>query len=227
MVQRSQKEAASTKRVVGVGAGGHARVVLDILRSLGGHEVVGLVDVDEGLWGQELEGVPVVGDDTMLAKLYEDGVTHAFNGIGSAPDTGPRTRSFQMIAALGFQMVQAIHSKATIAPSVTLGAGIAVMANAVINPAARAGANVIVNTGAIVEHDCVLGDHTHIATGSRLGGGVSVGEGSHIGIGASVRQGISIGRNSVVGAGAAVVEDVPDGVVVAGVPAKVLRAAEV
>jgi len=215
---------AGPRRVVGVGAGGHARVVLDILRLAGRYEVVGLLDVDERRWGREMDGVAVLGDDTKLPELYRNGVVCAFNGIGSSADAGPRKRAFEMIAGLGFQMVEAIHPAAVVAPSASIGIGATIMANAVVNPGARLGANVIVNSGAIVEHDCVVGDHTHVSTGSRLGGGVHVGDECHVGIGASIRQGITIGRGSVVGAGAAVVTDVPDHVVVAGVPARVLRA---
>jgi UDP-perosamine 4-acetyltransferase len=84
---------------------------------------------------------------------------------------------------------------------------------------------VIVNTGAIVEHDCAIGSHAHIATGAALAGNVRVGEAAHVGIGASVRQGICIGPGAVVGAGAVVVHHVPEGVVVAGVPARELQGA--
>ena len=208
--------------VVGIGAGGHSRVVIDILRMAGEFELIGLLDIDRELWGKMVDGVPVIGDDARLPELRRQGVAHAFNGVGSTKDTGARRRTYEMVVGLSFELARAVHPSAAIAASARLGDGVIVMAKAAINTGARIGANVIVNTGAIVEHDCVVGDHSHIATGACLGGGVSVGEGSHIGIGASVRQGIAIGRNSVVGAGAAVVEDVPDGVVVTGVPARIL-----
>jgi UDP-perosamine 4-acetyltransferase len=75
----------------------------------------------------------------------------------------------------------------------------------------------------VVEHDCEIGDHVHVSVGARLGGGVRVGEATLIGLGAIVRHGISVGRMSIVGAGAVVVDDVPDGVVVVGTPARVVR----
>ena len=211
------------KSVIGIGAGGHSRVVIDILRLVGRFEPIGLLDRDPELWGSHVEGVPVVGNDSMLPQLLKQGISHAFNGVGSASDTGPRRQVFEMLRDLGFELPQTIHPGATVAASSLLGAGVMVMANAVVGAGARVGSNVIVNTGAIIEHDCTVGEHAHIATGALLGGGVFVGEGSHVGIGACVRQGVTIGRYSVVGAGAAVIEDVPDRVVVAGVPAKVLR----
>lgn len=211
------------RRVVGIGAGGHARVVIEILRLAVGFEVVALVDIDRDLWGREVDGVPIVGDDPQLPEMLRKGVGYAFNGVGGTSGQRSRRRIFERATGLGFEFVEAIHPNAVVSISSSLGAGATVMANATVNAGSEIGANVIVNTGAIVEHDCTVGDHSHIASGSRLGGGVRVGEGSHIGIGASVREGISIGDNSIVGAGAVVVRDVPDDVVVVGVPAKVLR----
>jgi sugar O-acyltransferase (sialic acid O-acetyltransferase NeuD family) len=214
---------AESKQIVGIGAGGHSRVIIDIFRLAGVFEVVGLVDPDQELWGTSVDGIRVVGNDLQLPELYSRGTIRAFNGVGSSGSSEARRRIFEFASGIGFEFPQAIHPSAVIAASSDLGNGVAVMANAAVNPGTLIGSNVIINTGAIVEHDCIVGDHAHVSVGSRLGGRVRVGEGSHIGIGASVREGISIGRNSIVGAGAAVVDDVPDNVVVAGVPAKVLR----
>ncbi len=214
---------SDAKQIVGVGAGGHARVVIDILMLAGSFVPICLVDKDRSLWGSDVEGVRVIGDDSELPRILDRGVGHAFNGVGSTSDTESRKRVFEMLRDLGFEVPQTVHPGATVATSSLLGAGVVIMANAVVQAGARVGSNVLVNTSAVIEHDCTVGEHAHIATGAILGGGVSVGEGSHIGIGATVRQGVTIGRNAVVGAGAAVIKDVPDGMVVAGVPAMALR----
>ena len=213
--------------VAGLGAGGHATVVLDILRLRGEHQVVCLLDPDSSLWGKEILGIPVRGGDELMAGLYAGGIRHAFVGVGGAGDTAARQRLFQAARDTGFDVVDAIHPAAVISPSARFGAGTQVMAGAVVNPHASLGDNVIVNTGAVVEHGCVVGAHAHIATGARLGGDVRVGEGAHVGLGASVRQGITLGARSVVGAGAAVVKDVRPGALVAGVPARPGRQKEV
>jgi sugar O-acyltransferase (sialic acid O-acetyltransferase NeuD family) len=210
-------------RVVGIGAGGHARVVLDILRQDSTVTVIGLVDNDRDRWGETLDGIPVLGGDDQLPALRHQGVTHAFIGVGSASDLRPRRRAWQRTVAEGFEMVSAIHPRACIAASVVMGRGVTIMAGAILNPGARLGENVIVNTGAIVDHDCELSDHVHVATGARLAGTVIVGEAAHIGIGATIRQGIRIGREAVIAAGAVVVDDVDEAMIVAGVPARVLR----
>lgn len=212
-------------RVVGLGAGGHAKVVVEILRALATVRVAGLLDPNPDLWGTEVAGVPVLGDDSLLPSLYQDGVRGGFVGVGSRGDIRPRRQLYERLRAHRLRAVQAIHPQAIVAPSARLSDGVTVMAAAVINAAACLGSNVVVNTGAIVEHDCVVAPHAFIATGARLAGGVHLEEGVHVGVGASVREGIRIGRGAVVGAGAAVVADVPEHVVVVGVPARVLRPA--
>ena len=209
-------------RVVGIGAGGHAKVVIDILRLMGGYEIVGLLDADKDLWGTEVLGVRVLGDDSLLPQLYEQGIRDAFIGVGTVGNPRPRIDIYDLARQQGFRIVSAIHPKAVIAPSAEIGHDPTVMAGAVINPDARLGDNVIVNTAAVVEHDCVIGYHVHIATGAVLAGTVTVGQGAHVGAGASVRQGITIGERAVVGAGAVVVRDVPAGTTVVGVPAEPL-----
>lgn len=213
-------------QVIGLGAGGHAKVVIEILQLVGGYELVGLLDLRQDLWGVDVLGVPVLKDDSLLPELYAQGVRHAFIGLGTSGDTRPRKRLYTQVRRQGFQIVPAIHPQAAIAPSAKIGHGPTIMAGAIVNAAARLGDSVIVNSGAIIEHDCVIGDHVHVATGAMLAGNVHVGQGTHIGLGASVRQGIRVGCQAVVGAGAVVVDDVPDSVVVVGVPAGILKYVE-
>jgi UDP-perosamine 4-acetyltransferase len=212
-------------KVIGLGAGGHAKVLIEALGRMDTCEVVGLLDANPGLRGRAVLGTPVLGGDDMMSQLRRQGVTHFFVGVGSTGDSTLRRRLYQNAIQCGLEPVEIIHPGAWVSASAKVGRGVCILACAVVNADARFGDNVIVNTGAIVEHDCVLGAHVHIATGACLAGGVSVGEGSHIGIGASVRQNIRIGMNAIVGAGAVVVKEVRDEVVVAGVPARIIRPA--
>ncbi|MDA0747988.1 MAG: NeuD/PglB/VioB family sugar acetyltransferase, partial [bacterium] len=181
-------------KVIGLGAGGHAKLVIDTLQEIGIFEIVGLVDPRQELWMTSVLGVRVLGGDEQLLEYHNRGVTHVFVGVGSVGDTAVRRRVYMKAVEMGFAVISAVHPGAQVARSARLGAGTVVMAQAVVGPDARLGENVAVNSGALVEHDCVIGNHVQVASGARLGGSVRVGAGAHIGIGASVRQGIEIGE---------------------------------
>ena len=203
---------------IGIGAGGHAKVVVEIIQLVGQYQIVGLLDSDEKKLDSVVCGVRVLGDDSLLSPLFAKGTRHAFMSLGSG---SLRQELYEHARALGFEMISAVHPQSVVSRFARLGNGPTIMAAAIINPGTMIGDNVIINSGAIVDHDCVIGDHVHVASGACLSGGVIVGGRSHIGAGAVVRQGISIGENSIVGAGAVVVKNVPDNVTVVGVPARI------
>ncbi len=207
--------------VAGVGAGGHAKVIIDILRQGSQYEVVALTDSNPKLWGSRYCDVPILGDDHLLATLQPK-VQHTFLGIGSVRSNALRPNLYQRVRELGFEFINAIHPTAVISPAAKLGYGVTVMAGAILNPGVSIGDNVIINTGAIVDHDCTIADHSHIAPGVCLSGSVRVGRNCHVGVGACVLQGIAIGDEATIGAGAVVVRDVAPGATVVGVPAKAL-----
>ena len=210
--------------VIGLGAGGHSKVIIDILETSSSYTIYGLLDPDKNKHGTYICGIPVLGDDSLLDNLIDTGIEHAFIGIGSSGNPNIRISLYNLVLGKGYSIISAIHSTATISKFSEIGQGTSIMAAAIINPNSYIGENVIINTGAIIEHDCVIQSHTHIATGAKLAGNVRVGSGSHIGAGAVIRQNIRIGSNSIVGAGAVVINHVPDNTTVVGVPAKPLYA---
>jgi UDP-perosamine 4-acetyltransferase len=207
-------------RAVGLGAGGHAGVLVEIVRATDCAELAGWLDADARRHGTLHYGVRVLGADDLLARLRAEGVRAAFVAFASIRDPGPRARAFDLLQRHGFEPLKLVHPSALLSGSCELGRGVQVLPGAIVNAAATIGDNAIVNSGAIVEHDCRVGAHTHVATGARLGGGVTIGEGAHIGIGAVIRQSIRVGEGAVVGAGAVVVADVPPRAVVYGNPAR-------
>jgi len=203
-------------RVVLLGAGSHARVVLDILRSAEAPvDVIGLVDASDAPDPSErtVAGLPVFGD------LPEE-VPAAVPAVG---DGRRRQQLIDRARRAGLRIVGAVHPSAVVSGAARLGEGVVICPGAVIVTGAVLGEGVIVNTGATVDHDCSLGSCCHIAPGAHLAGCVTVGDRAWIGIGAVVRQGITIGADATVGAGAAVVADVSPGVTVVGVPARPIR----
>ena len=200
-----------------LGASGHGMVVCDIVGAArDGMRAVGFVDANPSLHGTRVLDLPVVGT---IEEVASRGVRHVAMGIG---DNAARRRAFARVLELGLQPVTAIHPSAVVSAHATVGRGTVVMANATVNVAAEIGENAIINTASSIDHHCVIGAHAHIAPGAILAGNVRIGEETLVGAGAVVIPGVSIGARCVVGAGAVVTSDVPDGVTVAGVPARAI-----
>jgi UDP-perosamine 4-acetyltransferase len=209
-------------KVVGIGAGGHAKILIELLAQAGKYDLVGFTDAGRERWGTEFMGYPILGGDEMLAELHTKGVQAAFIGVGAVDGAGTRLRAklFRQAIDLGFQMPTLIHSKGVVSPSMTIGVGSVVMAGAVLSADVRVGDNVTIYSGTLIEHDSVIDDHVHMSPGVHLAGGVHIGEGAFIGIGASVIHGIRVGRWATIGAGTVVLKDLPENVVAVGVPAR-------
>ena len=209
-----------TPRLLIIGAGGHARVVVSIVRHLPDWEIAGVLDRIRPASAEQIAGVSVIGDFDDGAKFFAAGVRHAALAIG---DNNERAALFARFSALGFTFPVLRHPTAIVEEGATLGDGCVVCAGAIIGTQAVLGRGVIVNTGAIIDHETVIGDHAHLAPGCRVAGRVRIGELTMLGLGACVRDKISIGARSLVGAGAVVVTDIPADVVAQGVPARVAR----
>jgi UDP-perosamine 4-acetyltransferase len=210
------------EEVVIIGAGGHGKVVLDILRADGRFRPVGFVDNNPSLLDSYVCGLPVLGPINALPRLKRQGVRRAIIAIG---DNRQRQRQRGELDAAGFELVNVVHPTAFVSPRATLGRGVVVAPRASVVTEARIGDLAIVNTAAVVDHECEVGEAAHVAPGAVLAGRVRVGRGAFIGIGAKVIQCRSIGAFAVVGAGAAVIHDVPAGATAVGVPARVVKAA--
>lgn len=193
-------------RILVIGAGGHGRVVADLVQSLGHTVVV----------GDSLRTPEEVADYAKRA-----GTSVAVVAIG---DNATRRRVQGYAERVGLSVWTLIHPTAHWpVHSRRFGFGSVVFAGAVLQVGARIGHGCIVNTRAAVDHDCVLGDFCAVSPGATLGGNVTVGEGAWIGLGACVLHGRSIGAHTVIGAGSVVTRDIPDHVVAYGNPCRVIR----
>lgn len=116
-----------------------------------------------------------------------------------------------------------IHPTAYLGSNVRYGEGVIIGPGTVIAPNCMINGFGLLNRAVSIGHDSEIGEYSTISPGVSIAGMVKIGRRSTVGIGATVIDGITIGSNSIVGAGAVVVKDVPDNVVVVGVPAKVIR----
>jgi UDP-perosamine 4-acetyltransferase len=207
-----------SERVVIIGSGGHAKVVIELIRAEGKYQIEGCTGLTGG--GFVLGDVPTLGTDSILPALLAGGVRKAFVAVG---DNRLRLRLQAHALQIGFQVINAVSPDAVVSPSATLGKGIAIMAGAVINASSHIADGAIVNTNASVDHDCYIGDGTHICPGCALAGEVKVGCESLLGIGTRVVPGIRIGDRAIIGAGSVVIRDIPDDVTAVGAPARIVK----
>lgn len=182
--------------VIVLGAGGHARVALDVLKLMK-EKAVGVTDADQARVSRERMAVPVLGNDDAVTGFKPDEVL-LVNGLGSIEVSSKRAEIFNRFKKLGYRFLTLIHPSAVVAEDVQIGEGAQVMAGVVIQTGSKIGENTIINTRASVDHDCSIGSHVHIAPGVVLSGGVSIGDGCHLGPCAVVIQGISIAPRSFV-----------------------------
>lgn len=207
------------EKLVVFGAGGHAKVVIDIIEQQGNYEIAGLLDDDPRHQGVRFFGYPVLGTRSYLPALLSAQLRHAIVTIG---DNASRAAVAAHLEQHGWRFASAVHPRASIGRGVKIGPGSVVMAGCVVNADTSLGSHVIVNTGATVDHDCRIESAVHIAPGCHLCGGVGVGEGSLLGAGSNVTPGVKIGCQVIVGAGSTVIRDVADGAKVSGSPARPL-----
>ena len=205
-------------RLVVVGGGGHARVVMDILDAMGLYDLAGFTSLDSGERTALMFGCRRLGEDDASPGLLAEGIGNAFVAIG---DNSRRRSTASYLLGLGFSLINVMSPRASVSPHAMLGRGIALMPGAIVNAGAELGDGAIVNTNASVDHDCTIGAFTHIAPGVAIAGSVRIGEEVLIGVGARIVPGVRIGDRAIVAAGSVVLRDVPPDVLVAGVPAAI------
>jgi sugar O-acyltransferase (sialic acid O-acetyltransferase NeuD family) len=206
-----------TERVVAIGAGGHAHVVIDAFLLAAGasaQQLVGIFDDDPSTHDRAISGVPVLGTIMQVQGFSCDS---AIIAIG---DNHRRSSIFRSLRSSGIPFLNVVHPSAVVAQDVHMGEGVVICAGAIVNPATIIGDNVILNTDCSVDHHNALSSHCHIAPGCRLGGNCSIGEKALVGIGSTVLPGLSVGADSVVGAGSVVIGPVAPGQTVVGNPAR-------
>jgi sugar O-acyltransferase (sialic acid O-acetyltransferase NeuD family) len=203
-------------RIVVVGGGGHAKVVISVLSKLH-YQILGYTDLRaQGV----ILGVPYLGrDDTLLDLIHADEQCRAVLGVGKTDTSATRIQLQDAVRALGFQFPFIVSPAAVKNEGVELGEGTVVFDGAVINSGAVVGSACILNSNCTVEHDCRLGDNVHIAPGASVGGGVIIGSNCMIGMGANVIQGVKICGGCLIGAGSTVVDDIAVAGTYLGVPA--------
>ena len=208
--------------IIIVGAGGHAKVIIDIIEEQGQYDIIGISDLQMGV-GEEFAGYPILGGDEVLKFYFNKGVRNAANGVGGYRDNVNRTKVFKAVKEIGFDFPPVIHPSAVISKSSNIGDGCVIFPGVSINSAVDVGANVIIATNASIDHDTRVGDHVLISAGVTLGADIFIEEGTLFALGSKVISGVCISRDIVVGAGAVVTNSLKERGVYLGCPARIQK----
>ncbi len=191
-----------------IGAGGHAKVIADIIlkrKELLNEklELMGFFDDKEDK-SELIFGKPILGSVDRVEKITQSENTYFIIGMGNNKIRKLISEKYKL------NYYTAIHPNSIIGNKVELGTGTVVMAGAIINCYTIIGEQSILNTGATIDHECSIDSYSHICPRVALAGNVKVGQETWVGIGSIVKQGVSIGNQVMIGAGSLVLKDIGD-----------------
>ncbi len=201
--------------IVLYGAGGHGKVIADIIEKGGLYTIAGFLDDEKT---GECAGYSILGGFDAVPRLLDADIRLVIVGIGH---NETRLALQDRLTAAGMELATMMHPSVQIARGAEVGAGTVIMPGAILGPDVRIGSGCIINTGATVDHDCFLGNGVHLSPGVHVAGGVQIGDASHMGIGSVAKENVIIGARVTVGAGSVVLASLPDDCVAYGVPAKI------
>ena len=206
----------SEHKVYLLGAGGHARVLIDALFALD-IKIDGVIVAENN---QSVFNLPVTGNDEWLMQQNAESIS-LVNGLGVAGNSLKKRHDlFEAFTKKGFKFLSIKHPSVVTSSFTTMHSGIQLMAGVHVQCGTLIGDNVVLNTGATVDHDCFIGEHSFIGPGSVLCGHVRIEKQVLIGAGSVILPGITIGEGAIIGAGSVVTHDVLPHNCVFGNPAK-------
>jgi UDP-perosamine 4-acetyltransferase len=204
-----------------IGAGGHSRVVISILRELNVCQIEGILDLSEIESSELILGVPVLGSVALLDKLNSSKKLDYYLAIG---DNLIRRYWYEKLSRQNCSLPNLISPHAIVDASAILGDANMICSRAFIGPGAVIQSNNLFNTGSIIEHEVIVGSHCHFAPASSMAGRVVVGDECFIGAGATILPKVRIVDRVMVGGGALINRDLQiSGSTYVGVPGKLLE----
>ncbi len=187
------------KKIVLVGAGGHAKSLIDLIKTKEEYKIIGLVSNKHKV-GESVLGHKVLGDDSQLKFLRED-CEYAVVAVGQIKDSAKRKVLVQNLSLLGFRFPIISSKFSYISKYANIGEGTTIGHGAVINANANIGKHCIINSQSLVEHDSNINDFCHISTGVLINGGVNIGEETFIGSNTMIRENVIIPSKVCISAG--------------------------
>jgi len=172
------------KSYVIYGAGGHAKVVIDLVSEHGGNvECVFDDNVEEE--NATFMGIPILKYNEEIYKTSKLIIAIGDNKIRKA-----------ITHKLKHSYATLIHPKASVSEFALIGKGTVVLANAVIQAEVSIGDHTIVNIGACVDHEVSIADFVHIGPMVYIGGAAVIKNGVKIDPGVIVLRNTEVVENS-------------------------------
>lgn len=187
-----------TKKVIVIGAGGHATVCKEIIDSTPQFSFAGFVGL-----ANDSEHRLSLGVEDHLPEIRH-GISEAVIGLGQFETAQNRKRIFELLRELGFSTPALVSPFAVVAMTAEISEGTVVCPGVIVGPEVKIGRCAILNTSSVVEHHCRIGEFCHIAPNAAVNGGVSIGDCSFVGSGAVVVQNTVLPSGSFVKAGSVV-----------------------
>lgn len=183
--------------------------------------IIGFLDDDSTLWGSEVNGVPVLGG---LEWLKANGGNIAVSCLLAHP---PQRSEFinKLVSIPTVEFPPIVTCSSLFSPATTKWGRGCILTGPLnfLTVNTQVGNFAFLNGLVRVGHDVVIGDYTTIFSDTNISGEVTIGRECLVGTAATILPRLKIGNRSIIGAGALVAENVPESVVVAGVPAKVIK----
>ena len=208
------------EKIIIIGGGGHAKVIISILRKMNSYIIEGYIDKKKS---GDLIGIPYLGADQLLPKLFDKGINNAVLGIGQIKSSIPRKNIYKNLIKIGYNLPPIISPDSIINEGVNIDIGTVIMDGSIIGCCSNIGKLCIINTNSSIDHDCQISDFTHIAPGVTISGNVKVGKNVLIGTGANIIQNIEIANNSIISAGSCVLKSIDDSGIYRGNPLQKIK----
>lgn len=207
------------RNIIIIGGGGHAKVLIDLIKTIKNFKIVGIVD-PKIKKGKSINGVKVLGDDKILISLKRKGIKCLALGIGSEGNNHKRYKIWKNLKKKGFSFPVLIHKDSFTSKNIKVGQGSQIFNKSVVNAGSKIGEISVINTSTIIEHDCKIGNNVFTGTRATLCGGVTVEDNSFIGAESCILPKVKIKKNVLIAAKALVNKDLKNNIKVKGIPAK-------
>tara|TARA_Y100000389_G_scaffold204802_1_gene259755 strand:- start:8657 stop:9238 length:582 start_codon:yes stop_codon:yes gene_type:complete len=176
------------KKILLIGAGGHAKSCVDIIESEKKFKIVGFVDNEKK---GKILNYKIIGNDALLVSLLKK-IKYAFVTVGHLYQPNIRIKIYNKLKKIGFKLPIIKSPFSKISKYASIGEGTIIMHGSIIYPGVKIGKNCILNSQSLIEHDVKIGDFSHLSTNCTINGEVQIGNNCFVGSSSVIKEGLRI-----------------------------------